>query len=216
MFITTRSCFVGWFTFLHSAAASTIILPLTLQKILDDAVSFIVRICRQFLYEKAVTASWIQQAKIKLSYYHPLLALKLVMILSLVCLQVAQYDNPSVNPVDVCKLEPRMNWKFLDDISDLISRKKGELLSLFSVESTIKKNLDQNIHALATTLEDGKSCVGEDTTRVQIALSDMRSLSNLFAELKAVQTVVLESTTTTQVEGTYDKKNQDEETGDTS
>nr|GEY99426.1 putative multidrug resistance protein [Tanacetum cinerariifolium] len=163
-------------------------------------------------------------------------------------------DNPSVNHVDVCKLEPRMNWKSLDDISDLISGKKGELLSLFSVESTIKKELDQNIHALASNLEDGKFCAGKDTTRVQIALSDMRSLSNLFAasrqkaeipdimermkmavgwlqsnrpkiddflkrytmsqELKAVQTVVLESITTTQVEGTGDKKNQDEEAKD--
>ncbi|GJX16085.1 pentatricopeptide repeat-containing protein [Tanacetum coccineum] len=71
--------------------------------------------------------------------------------------------------------------KFLDDIYDLMSGKKGELLSLFSVESMIKKELDQNIHALATALENGKSCAREDTTRVQIALSDMRSLSNLFA-----------------------------------
>ncbi|GJU52614.1 pentatricopeptide repeat-containing protein [Tanacetum coccineum] len=106
--------------------------------------------------------------------------------------------------------------KFLDDIYDLMSGKKGELLSLFSVESMIKKELDQNIHALATALENGKSCAREDTTRVQIALSDMRSLSNLFAELKVVQMVELESTTTTQVEGTGDKKNQDKETGDAS
>nr|GEV23619.1 UvrD-like helicase, ATP-binding domain, P-loop containing nucleoside triphosphate hydrolase [Tanacetum cinerariifolium] len=163
-------------------------------------------------------------------------------------------DNPSVNHMDVCNLEPRMNWKFLDDIYDLISGKKGELVSLFSVESTIKKELDQNIHARATDLEDGKFCAGKDTTRVQITLSDMRSLSNLFAasrqkaeipdimermemavgwlqsnrpkindflkryamsqELKAVQTVVLESITTTQVEVTGEKKNQDEEAKD--
>nr|GEV73582.1 protein STICHEL-like 3 [Tanacetum cinerariifolium] len=141
-------------------------------------------------------------------------------------------DNPSVNPVDVCKPKPRMNWKIFNDISDLISGKNGELVSLFSVESTIKTELDQNIHALATTLEDGKSCAGKDTPRVQITLSDMRSLSNMFAasrqkakisdfmermemaELKVVQTVVLESTTTTQVEGTGDKKNQDEEAKD--
>nr|GEV46781.1 UvrD-like helicase, ATP-binding domain, P-loop containing nucleoside triphosphate hydrolase [Tanacetum cinerariifolium] len=141
-------------------------------------------------------------------------------------------DNLSVNPVD----------------------EKGELVSLFSVESIIKKELDQNIHALATALKDVKSYVRKDTTRVQIALSDMRSLLNLFVasrqkaeipdimermemaigwlqsnrpkiddflkryamsqELKAVQMVVLESTTTTQVEGTGDKKNQDEEAKD--
>nr|GEY16547.1 protein STICHEL-like 3 [Tanacetum cinerariifolium] len=59
-------------------------------------------------------------------------------------------------------------------------RIKGELVSLFFVESTIKKELDQNIHALATALEDGKSCVGKDITCVQIALSNMCSLSNLF------------------------------------
>jgi hypothetical protein len=244
IFITTRSCFVGWFTFFYSAAASTRTSPLTRQKIPDDAVSFIVGICQQVLYVKVVTVSWIQQAEIKPSNYHPLLALKLVMILSLVCLQVAQCsqvllgflvgknnianllpkqfvhniqrrrkgrslnlspevfaeafksiddpllivcvgdvshrkihapctifvniwkskeeimsllfppknthngrtssnnvgveticdspsmktlpdDNLSVNPVDVCKLEPRMNWKFLDEISDHISGKKG-------------------------------------------------------------------------------------------
>nr|GEX03047.1 putative multidrug resistance protein [Tanacetum cinerariifolium] len=118
----------------------------------------------------------------------------------------------------------------------------------------VDKELDKNIHALDTALEDGKSCAGKDTTCVQITLFDMRSLSNLFAaslqkakildvmeriemavgwmqsnrpkiddflkryamsqKLKAVQTVVLESTTTTQVEGTCDKKNQDEETKD--
>nr|GEY17939.1 putative multidrug resistance protein [Tanacetum cinerariifolium] len=75
---------------------------------------------------------------------------------------------------------------------------KGELVSLFSVESTIKKELDQNIHALATTLEDGKSYAGKDTTR----------------ELKAVQMVVLECTTTTRVEAIGDKKNQDNEAKD--
>ncbi|GKA54778.1 hypothetical protein Tco_0753727 [Tanacetum coccineum] len=171
-----------WFTFLHSATISTITLPLTLQKIPDDAVSFIVRVCRQFLYEKAFTASWIQQAKIKLSYYHPLLALKLVMILSLVCLQVAQY---------------------------------------------------QNIHTLATALEDGKSCAGEDTTRIQIALSNMCLLSNLFAASreKAEITDIMEriemavgwlQSNRPKIDdflkhyAMSDKKNQDEETGDTS
>nr|GEX13165.1 hypothetical protein [Tanacetum cinerariifolium] len=140
-------------------------------------------------------------------------------------------DNLSMNPMDVCKLEPRMNWKFLDDISDLISVKKGELLSLFFVESTIKKEMDQNIHALATTLEDEKSCAGKDTTRIPYFIERMEmdvswlqsnrpKIDNFLKryamsqELKVVQTVVLESTSTTQVEGTCDKKNQDEEAKD--
>nr|GEU54998.1 protein STICHEL-like 3 [Tanacetum cinerariifolium] len=144
------------------------------------------------------------------------------------------YDSPSI--------------KTLPDDNLSVNPMDGELVSLFSVESTIKKELDQNIHALSTALEDGKSCAGKDTTRVQIALSDMRSLCRQKAkipdimkrmemsvgwvqsnrpkiddflkryamsqELKAVQTVVLESTTTNQVEGTCDKKNQDEEAKD--
>ncbi|PWA64729.1 uvrD-like Helicase, ATP-binding domain, P-loop containing nucleoside triphosphate hydrolase [Artemisia annua] len=178
-------------------------------------------------------------------------------------------DNLSVNPVDVCKLEPRMNWKFLDEISDHINRMKGKLLSLFSDESTIKKELDQNIHALATALEDGKSCAGEDATLkeldqnihalataledgkscagedatlVQIALCELRSLSNLFAAsqqeaeipdiIKRMEVAIdwLQSNGPkiddflkryagheSGVEGwaNGDKKNQDEETGDT-
>lgn len=72
-----------------------------------------------------------------------------------------------------------LNWKNLEEISESLKQKKGEVLNFSSV--VIKKELDKDIHTLATVLEDAKSNAGEDTIgKVTGALGELKVLSCAF------------------------------------
>ncbi|KAK9063837.1 hypothetical protein SSX86_017709 [Deinandra increscens subsp. villosa] len=84
IFFTTKSSFVGWFTHIHSTSTYTApkqIIPI-------QAIQFIVGIIEDILYETNDTLTWIEQSNINFTSYHQLLSLKLVMMLSLICLEV--------------------------------------------------------------------------------------------------------------------------------
>ncbi|GJZ70089.1 hypothetical protein Tco_0633639, partial [Tanacetum coccineum] len=80
---TTRS-FVGSFTHIQSASTLSIG-PSSLN------LSIIVERIADILYYNEITVVWIQRNKIDASYY-PLLVLKMVMILSLICLKAPNYS----------------------------------------------------------------------------------------------------------------------------
>ncbi|GKC19590.1 UvrD-like helicase, ATP-binding domain, P-loop containing nucleoside triphosphate hydrolase [Tanacetum coccineum] len=84
-FYTTKSSFVGWFTFLHSPATPTILRPD--QKLSPSLVNFYVQIVHKLLYNMEGSISSLQKSDIKHSYYLPILAVKLVMMLCLIFLQ---------------------------------------------------------------------------------------------------------------------------------
>ncbi|KAL8218515.1 hypothetical protein R6Q57_021888 [Mikania cordata] len=288
MFFTTKSSFVGRFTHIHST--STYSAPKQIQ---DNAIQFIVRMIQHVLHNKTDTISWIRSSNINFSFYHPLLSLKLVMMLSLICLQVSDYSqvlfdlllggnniacflprkfvydllrrrkgrylnlNPDVvaeafmsiddpllivrsgnaNPrihapcaifvdlgiskeeivsllfprkpvhsveipsnsddigkiletpsssmlpdenLNVNPVEPQMNWKVLDVISETIKGKEGVELHTLSVAATIKKELDKNIDTLATTLMNKLLCAGKDATVLDLAIDELKMLSSEF------------------------------------
>ncbi|KAK9063838.1 hypothetical protein SSX86_017710 [Deinandra increscens subsp. villosa] len=292
IFFTTKSSFVGWFTHIYST--STSMAPK--QTYLNHAIHFIVRMIQQILYNKTDTISWIRNSNINFSYYHPLLSLKLVMILSLICLQVpdcsqvlldllsgrnniayllpkkfvwdlsrrrkGRYLNlnpevvaeafmsvddsllivcpgklsstihaPSALFVDLRKskeeimgvliprktilcdekpsnsddigtnldasssntppdenlsvnlVDPQMNWKVLEDISEAINGKEGVSLNTLTAAAMIKKDLDKNIATLAAALEDKKICASKDATIAHVANlanDDLKLLSSAF------------------------------------
>ncbi|PWA68459.1 DNA helicase, UvrD-like, C-terminal [Artemisia annua] len=88
--------------------------------------------------------------------------------------------NLSVNPVNESKGELQLKLTALKEISEFITRKKGDLPSIFSMESTMKTKLDLNVSALATALEDGKFCTGEDITLVLCEFSKLKVLLEAF------------------------------------
>nr|GEW37032.1 UvrD-like helicase, ATP-binding domain, P-loop containing nucleoside triphosphate hydrolase [Tanacetum cinerariifolium] len=84
---TMKSSFVGSFTHIHSTAT-----PIRSKGPFFIDVCFVLEIVQQILYNKEDTILWIKKSKIDLSYY-PLLVLKLVMLLSLLCLEVSDCSN---------------------------------------------------------------------------------------------------------------------------
>ncbi|KAJ0546944.1 putative TPR and ankyrin repeat-containing protein [Helianthus annuus] len=88
-FFTTKSSFVGWFTHIHSL--STYSAP---QQIISNAINFIFEVIKQVIYNKTDTISWIEKWTTDYSHCHRLLSLKLVMMLSLICLQVPDCSQP--------------------------------------------------------------------------------------------------------------------------
>ncbi|KAI7758200.1 hypothetical protein M8C21_027665 [Ambrosia artemisiifolia] len=84
IFFTAKSSFVRWFSHIHSASAYS-----APQQIMSNAINFIVEVIRQFFFDKTDTISWIEKWTSDFSYCHQLLSLKLVMMLSLICLQVS-------------------------------------------------------------------------------------------------------------------------------
>ncbi|GKD48739.1 hypothetical protein Tco_1277715, partial [Tanacetum coccineum] len=123
-FFTTRSSFVGWLKHLQSTTTLNASRPIFSQQF----VSFMVGIIQQILYNKPDTLSWIERSGINYSYYHPLMALKLVMIVSLICLQVSDCF-----PVLLDLLSGRSNIAYLlpkKFVSILLRRRKGRYLNL--------------------------------------------------------------------------------------
>nr|XP_043619908.1 uncharacterized protein LOC122591722 [Erigeron canadensis] len=88
LLFTTKTSFVGWFTELHPSDTALSALK---QIYIKTDFTFFVSIVQRILYNKEDTESWIRRSKINVSYYHPLLALKLIMMLSLICLQVSDF-----------------------------------------------------------------------------------------------------------------------------
>ncbi|KAI7748573.1 hypothetical protein M8C21_000112 [Ambrosia artemisiifolia] len=124
IFFTTRSSFVGLFTHVHPT--STYLAP---KRIIPDyAVRYIVGMIEQILFNKDDILSWIQRSNMDSSYYHPLLSLKLVMILSLICLQVSDHSRVLLDLLagknNIAYLLPK---KF---VHHLLRRRKGHNLNL--------------------------------------------------------------------------------------
>ncbi|KAJ0765113.1 putative TPR and ankyrin repeat-containing protein [Helianthus annuus] len=124
IFFTTKSSFVGWFTHIHST--STYLAPK--QIIPGYAVRYIVGMIEQILFNNNDILSWIQRSHIDSSYYHPLLSLKLVMMLSIICLQVSDYSRVLldllVGESNIAYLLPKKFAYYL------LKRRKGHNLNL--------------------------------------------------------------------------------------
>nr|KAJ0190303.1 hypothetical protein LSAT_V11C800402640 [Lactuca sativa] len=291
MFFTTRSSFLAWLPTLGSTSTQSITLSASQQMFPQQTVVFFVGTIQDILYNKVDTGAWIRSCDVNPAYYHPLLVLKLVMMLCLICLKVSdcsevllnlllgrnniayllpqkfvsiilrrrkgrylnlnpdvvaeafisindpllavvsaedvsrkihvpfaifvdlrtskeeimnvlfprksiQISQPSSKNVGVgtileekkssnmlttaAKLNLKsLNWKNLEEISESLKQKKGEVLNFSSV--VIKKELDKDIHTLATVLEDAKSNAGEDTIgKVTGALGELKVLSCAF------------------------------------
>nr|XP_043626057.1 uncharacterized protein LOC122597537 [Erigeron canadensis] len=84
IFLTTRSSLVGWLAQFPSTATPS---TEALNHLNDNVVYFIVDLVQEILFSKDCSLSWIQKSKIDPSYYHPILALKLAMLISLFELQ---------------------------------------------------------------------------------------------------------------------------------
>ncbi|KAD2804463.1 hypothetical protein E3N88_37840 [Mikania micrantha] len=121
---TAKSSFVGWFTHIHSTTYTG---PKQIMNL--DAIHFIVEVIVEILNQKTDTISWIEKSKINPSVYHSLLALKLVMILSLVCLN--GLDDCSQVLLDL--LSRKNNIAYLlprKFVYDLLSKRRGYYLNL--------------------------------------------------------------------------------------
>ncbi|KAL4575598.1 hypothetical protein LXL04_022446 [Taraxacum kok-saghyz] len=88
IFFTSKSSFLGWFTHLHYSNQN-ITFSAPNQMFPQHALGFLVGTIQEILYNKVDTAAWIRGSNVNASYYHPLLVLKLVMILTLICLKVS-------------------------------------------------------------------------------------------------------------------------------
>ncbi|KAI3817062.1 hypothetical protein L1987_10849 [Smallanthus sonchifolius] len=124
IFFTTKSSFVGWFTHIHSTSTYT-----TPKQIIQDrAIRFIVGVIKEILDNKTVTISWIKESYGNYSYYRELLSLKLVMVLSLICLKVSDYSQVLLDLlVGVNNISYLLPKKF---VFDLLRRRKGRYLNL--------------------------------------------------------------------------------------
>ncbi|PWA76382.1 uvrD-like Helicase, ATP-binding domain, P-loop containing nucleoside triphosphate hydrolase [Artemisia annua] len=158
-FYTTRSTFVGSFTHIHSASTLSIGTS-------SSDVSYVVKAIQQILKSRRQTISWFQRSKFDGSYY-PLLALKMVMILSLVCLKVTD-----CSPVLLELLSGNHNIayclpkKFVHDL--LIKRKNQKL------------NLDPEVVAEAFTSVDDPLLIAHCAIFVDLRKSKEEIMSILF------------------------------------
>ncbi|PWA75023.1 hypothetical protein CTI12_AA245630 [Artemisia annua] len=128
---TTRSSLVGWLTSFDSTGTLNTSLSVSKQTIPDrKTLRSIVKIVKIILFHKDDIVSWISRSKIDASYYHPILALKGVMILSLLCLQASDCSQELLELLSgdksIAQLLPN---KF---VANLLSRRKGSLLNLNS------------------------------------------------------------------------------------
>ncbi|XP_023769500.1 uncharacterized protein LOC111918065 isoform X1 [Lactuca sativa] len=123
VFFTTKSTFVEWYTHFHMMST-----PDSKQIFSKDIAHFLVGIVQHILYEKEETISWIGRSNIVATYYHPLIALKLVMIVSLISLQLLDCSQVIIDLLlgwnNIAYLLPK---KF---VGDLLRRWNGCNLNL--------------------------------------------------------------------------------------
>ncbi|PWA96132.1 uvrD-like Helicase, ATP-binding domain, P-loop containing nucleoside triphosphate hydrolase [Artemisia annua] len=125
---TTRSTLVGWLTSFDSTGTLNTSLSVSKQEIPDDTVRFIVKIVKYIFHNKDNTASWIKKSEVCPTGFPPILALKLVMILSLVCLQVSDCSKELLDLLlDGDNVADMLPNKF---VSDLLRRRDGDCLNL--------------------------------------------------------------------------------------
>ncbi|XP_076897932.1 uncharacterized protein LOC143551363 [Bidens hawaiensis] len=124
IFYTTRSSFVQWFAHIHSSTSAYSAPP----QMISVAMPFISGEIQRILYCKSDTVSWIKSSNINFSFYHPLLSLKLVMLLSLICLQESNCSPVLLElltgPKNIAYLLPK---KF---VLVLLRRRKGRYMNL--------------------------------------------------------------------------------------
>ncbi|PWA68994.1 uvrD-like Helicase, ATP-binding domain, P-loop containing nucleoside triphosphate hydrolase [Artemisia annua] len=125
-FYTAKSSFAGWFTHLHSTATQTKLSPKP--EFLKRLISFLVKIVQKILYDRENTFLWCTLSSNDRSFYHKLLALKLVMMLALVLLEEPDYSQVLLDLLtgssNIADLLPT---KF---VSSLLRRREGCSLNL--------------------------------------------------------------------------------------
>ncbi|PWA60761.1 uvrD-like Helicase, ATP-binding domain, P-loop containing nucleoside triphosphate hydrolase [Artemisia annua] len=125
-FYTTKSSFVGWFTYHHSPTTPSKLMPDP--KISPELKNFYVQIAQEILFNGQDAMSWIQRSDINLHYYLPILASRLIMILSLICLEESDCSKALLdlllNGYNIaCLLPDKL-------VSNLLRRRKGQCLNL--------------------------------------------------------------------------------------
>ncbi|PWA95691.1 uvrD-like Helicase, ATP-binding domain, P-loop containing nucleoside triphosphate hydrolase [Artemisia annua] len=209
-FYTAKSSFAGWFSDLHSTATPTKLSPKP--KTLKRIISSYVEIVQKILYDRENTFLWCRLSGGDRSLYHKLLALKLVMMLSLILLEEPDHSQVLLDLLtgrsNIADLLPQ---KF---VSSLLRRRKGRSLNLnpevvseafMSVKDPLvivcRGDMVPNIHAPCAIFVDlNKS--KEEIMRVLFPRKNTHSVSQ---EPKAVQMVVSQgSSSTTEVEQTCD------------
>ncbi|KAI3735123.1 hypothetical protein L6452_14611 [Arctium lappa] len=181
-FFTAKSSFLQWFT--HLGSTST---PSTAFS--EEPVRSLANLVEETVRYKKRTESWIKKSNINPEDYHPLLVLKLVMLLCLVCLKVP----------DCCKALRRLLFgrknvasllpkKF---VSDLGKRKKGRDLNLnadvvaeafISVEDPLllvsMENGSPRIHAPCAIFVDVRRCSRDEIMKVLFPTEKTHSASD--------------------------------------
>nr|XP_027119396.1 uncharacterized protein LOC113736561 isoform X2 [Coffea arabica] len=112
-FFTTKYSFVEWLIYLKAdmypdagSVADTLLSP----EIIFDSVVMMVE---QFLFKKQETASWIAKSKFGVNQYHPLLALRLVVILCLLHLNSGKYSNVLSHLLDQSHISSQLPMPFI-------------------------------------------------------------------------------------------------------
>ncbi|GJR49653.1 UvrD-like helicase, ATP-binding domain, P-loop containing nucleoside triphosphate hydrolase [Tanacetum coccineum] len=162
---TTKASFVEWFTYLPSTDTT---FP-ALQQIHTkpkELLYFVDRI-EDMLFNLGEIGPWIGKSKINVSYYLPLLALRLVMMLSLICLQESDCSRVLINLLTwrknishllptkfVFNLQRRMSGHYLNLDPELVAEAflsiEDPLLIVYSGDAS------PNIHAPSAIFVDLK------------------------------------------------------------
>ncbi|XP_059624937.1 uncharacterized protein LOC132268175 [Cornus florida] len=90
-FLTTKSSFIEWLFYQQPNSNPSANSVADMQSSLSGIFDFVACILQQFLYNKIETADWIKKSNINFNFYYPLLVLKLVVILCLLCVNSGKY-----------------------------------------------------------------------------------------------------------------------------
>nr|GEU83497.1 UvrD-like helicase, ATP-binding domain, P-loop containing nucleoside triphosphate hydrolase [Tanacetum cinerariifolium] len=192
---TTKASFVEWFTYLPSTDTTFPALQQIHTKPEEDLLHFDDKI-EDMLFNLGKVEDWIRASEINISYYLPILALRLVMMLSLICLQVSYWSTVLIGLLtgrkNISYLLPR---KFVFTLirrmsgdneciasteiytPEAINENKGVAVNRFSTTAMIKEEVDKNIGILATIIVAQKLCFGKDKDATFV--HDSREVGNL-------------------------------------
>ncbi|XVE85518.1 hypothetical protein DITRI_Ditri17bG0097100 [Diplodiscus trichospermus] len=122
-FFTTKSTFVEWLIYQDGISSSTSSLMAVEQQSLGEILKFVIDMVKQFLYFKGETIEWIKKSHIYAKEYHPLMVLRLVIIVCLIHLNFGSDRDLLLDLLGQKHIIERLPWEFYD----VLQRRRGNI-----------------------------------------------------------------------------------------
>ncbi|XP_022874965.1 uncharacterized protein LOC111393590 [Olea europaea var. sylvestris] len=133
-FFSTKSSFVEWLVYQQSRGIPSASLVTDKRPYPKNVFDFVITVVKQFLFYGQETAQWIRDSSISYKY-HPVLVLRLFVILCLLCLNSRMYSNVLFELLSLSNIRAQLPREFCEALQ---KKRKNDDVNLYAVARAFK------------------------------------------------------------------------------